>query len=133
MANVPEKQQIVPEDFKREEQEVASKIADPFNTYVEQLNEILDQGLTFADNLRADIRSIEVTGGSPITFSYSQQAKPVGLWIVSYSNLTTPTEVLTTAVQAQWTYDGRGNITLNNLTGLTGGDKYNVTLIAISG
>lgn len=133
MANVPEKQQIVPEDFRPDEQELAAKIADPVNTYIEQLNGILDNGLTIADNLRAEIRVVNVTGGQPTTFSYARSSKPVGLWVIDYSNITDPTEVLSVAVQAKWSYDGRGNITLNNVTGLTGGEKYNITLIAISG
>lgn len=133
MANVPEKQQIVPEDFKPDEQEMAGKIAGAFNPYVEQLDNILDNGLTVGDNLRAEIRVVEVTGGQPTTFSYARSSKPVGLWVIDYRNTTDPTEVLTVAVQAKWSYDGRGNITLENVTGLTGGENYNITVIAISG
>jgi hypothetical protein len=133
MANTPEKQQIVPEDFKKEEQELASKIAQPFNTYVDQLDEILNRNLTFGDNLRCDLRTLQVTAGTPVTFKYAQSGKPIGMWVINYSDITDPSAVPTTAVQPQWSYDGRGNITINNVTGLTASHKYNITIIAISG
>jgi hypothetical protein len=133
MANIPERQQIVPEDFKKDDQETAAQIADPFNTYVEQLNEILNQNLTFSDNFRGQVKTLDIIAGQPISFKYAKTAKPIGLWIMNYSNLTDPTEVLTVAVQIQWSFDGQGNISIDNVTGLTATETYRLTFIAISG
>jgi hypothetical protein len=133
MANVPEHQRITSEDFKQKDQELVAQMSDPINTYIEQLNEILNKNLTFSDNFRGELKTVEVVGGTPFTFKYSNLAKPVGLWIVDFSNLTTPAEVLTVAVQAHWSYDGKGNITLDTVTGLAVDDIYSLTIIAISG
>ena len=133
MATVPERQQIVPEEFKQEDQEAAGKIAGPFNTYVEQLNEILNKNLTFTDNFRGAVRTINIKGDSSQTFRYGVREKPIGLWVVSYNNLSDPTETLTSGVSAQWSFDGAGNITVKRISGLTPADTYAVTLVIISG
>ena len=133
MANVPEQQQIVPEDFKKEYQDMVSKIADSFNTYVEQLNEILNKNLTFGENFRGELKTVTVVGGEALKFRYNNTAKPIGLWVVDYSNLTNADEVLPDAVQAQWTYDGKGNITIDNVTAILALQTYTLTIMIISG
>jgi hypothetical protein len=133
MAGVPESQQIIPELFKQEDQDIAKKIAEPFNTYVEQLNEILNNNLTFTDNMLGSVKTFNLKGESSVAFKYDYEQKPIGLWVIAYNNLDTPTEVLTTGVTAQWTYDGKGTITVQRFSGLTTGQTYKVTFIAISG
>jgi hypothetical protein len=133
VANVPEQQQIVPEDFEKKNQDMVAKIADPINTYIEQLNEILNKNLTFAENFRGELKTVTVVGGVPLKFKYNNTAKPIGMWVLDYSNLTDPTEVLTAAVQAQWTPDGKGNITIDNVTAITATETYTLTIMIISG
>lgn len=133
MANVPEQQQIIAEDFEKKYQELVSKLAEPVNTYIEQLNEILNKNLTFGDNFRGELKTITMVAGTPLKFKYNNTAKPIGLWVVNYSNLGNSTEELGAAVQAQWTYDGKGNITVDKITAAVGGDTYSLTLMIISG
>jgi hypothetical protein len=133
MANVPESQQIIPEDFKKDDQDAASKIAGSFNTYTEQLNEILDQNLTFTDNIRGELKILNYIAGETLKFKYGRKDKPVGLWLVNYRNLDTPTEILAVAVGMQWEQDGEGNITLLAVPGLTASETYQLTLLIISG
>lgn len=134
MAKPPESQQIVVETFKAEEQDLAKKVAGPFNTYTAQLNEILNNNLTFTDNFLGSIKTfILVKGEQSISFKYEHTEKPVGLWVVGYSNRSNTSEVLAAAVSAQWSYDGKGTITVDRFGGLTSGDSYSVTLIVISG
>lgn len=133
MARVPESQQIIAETFKKEEQELVQKIADPFNTYTEQLNGILTNNLTFTDNFLGSVKSFQLQGEQSIAFKYDFTEKPIGLWIVAFSNLSDTSEVLTSGVSAQWLYDGKGTITINRIAGLTTGKTYLVTLIIISG
>lgn len=133
MARIPETQRIVPETFDKSEQGIATKIADPFNTYTEQLNGILTNNLTFTDNFLGAVKSFQLKGEDSLSFKYDIQQAPVGLWVVGYSNITTPTEVLSTGVSAQWSYDGKGTITIQRMSGLTTGKTYLVTLIVISG
>lgn len=136
MANVPEQQQIVPEDFEKKYQDLVSQLANPLNTYIEQLNEILNKNLTFGDNFRGELKTVTVVAGTPLKFKYNNTAKPVGLWVVNYSNLDDPDEELDDAVQAQWTFDGKGNITIDKVTALTLLPQpltYTLTIMIISG
>ncbi len=133
MANVPEAQQIVAEEFKEDDQELASKIAAPFNSYTEQLNEILNQNLTFADNMRGVVKTMTLVGGEELKFKYGRDDKPIGMWLVSARNLSSPGTTLSAAPFLEWEYDGKGNITIKSTPGLTTDESYQVTFIIISG
>lgn len=133
MANIPEKQQIVPEDFEEDYQDSASIIAQSFNTYVDQLNEILSSNLTFSDNIRGLVRTFVLKGDGTVTFKYDLTDKPTGIWPISYYNVDDIEETITAGVSVQWSYDGAGNITIKRVGGLDPAKTYSVTIIVIAG
>jgi len=133
MANVPERQQIVPEDFDKEDQDAAGRIAGPFNTYVEQLNEILNNNLTFSDNFRGAVKILTLSGDQSVTFRYDRREAPVGMWVVNYRNVDDSSDVVTDPVSVQWRYDGQGNIVITKVAGLDSAKNYSVTFFIVSG
>lgn len=133
MAKPPELREIIPSQFKEEEQELIGKISEPYNDLVKQTISALNKNLNFSDNIDSQIAVHQHIGGSTSTFNYSRRNPPKGLWIVDIKNLTTPTQILSAAPFAQWGINSNNKITLNNVTGLTSGDKYEITFLIITG
>lgn len=134
MAQVPTEQQITPEDFPPDDQRILQGVADPFNAYVQENNEALRRNLTFTDNFRGEVKTLTYTQGETLTFSYAlPDFKPVGLWVANFYNVEDREEVVAAGVTPQWDQDGKGNITIKNITGLTAGKQYVFTFIIVSG
>ena len=134
MAKPPELTQIRPEDFKQEDREMAQTLAGVLNNFILQITQLLNQSLTFTDNFSSEVREFTIDGADSLTFKLNTVETPKGVILLQYRNTTTPTEVLTAAVGVpQWSTDGRGNITVEAIPGLTNGNNYAITLLVISG
>ena len=133
MAKAPELVEIRPQDYPAEAQELIEQLAGPLNTFMRQVVRLLGQRLTFSDNFDAELRELTITGGSSVSFRYEKSYTPKGLLLVSYTNTTDRSEVITSPVGVpQWTADGRGNITVEAIPNLTTGDIYDIIILVIS-
>lgn len=134
MSKPPELFQISPEDFDKEDRKVGAVMAGLLNNFLLQVIQLLNQSLTFADNFSAEIKTITIEGGESLTFKLQTVKSPLGVTLQKFQNLSTESEVVATAVSTpQWSFDGKGNITIEAIPGLTNADTYLVTFLIISG
>jgi hypothetical protein len=134
MSKPPELTQIRPEDFKQEDQEMAGILAGVLNNFILQITQLLNQSLTFGDNFSSEIKELTVKGDASVTFKLNTVTTPVGLLLLQFRNTSNPTTAESSAVSTpQWSYDGRGNITIQQLQGLTAADTYVIKVLVISG
>lgn len=127
MATVPASQSIKPEDFKSEDQEMVGQIAQPFNSFTEQMVETINNDLTFGENFRGETRTFTFTSDSDeVTFRYNGKGVPAHIWITRVSNIPG------SALMPYWSQDGKGNITVKIIGMLTADIDYNITFIIVS-
>lgn len=128
MSTVPESQEILVESFKQDEREMVSRIASPFNNFVLQMIQSINQSLTINENMLGETRTFDFTTSSPTkTFKYNGNGTPRHMII---SNISAKPE---TALTPYWSQDGKGNITVEIIGTLTASVKYNITFIILGG
>lgn len=132
MAQVPEAPQINPEAFPKDQQELVSKLAGPINQYAELLNEVLNQNLTFGDNFKGEVKTLTFAAGETTKKFRFTKGVPIGLWVINQRNLTSPATLNTNVVQAQWEWDGKNNIEIKSILGLSASYKYDITFIIVA-
>lgn len=132
MAQVPQVKRLLIEDFP-DQADWIGPLLQNLNIFIEEVTASLNKSLTLTDNLRATVRELDVVGGSyPVSFRQTFPGKCLGLWVVNAFENTASPAVLTSAVWADWEQKDN-NLIINNLSGLTGGTKYKITVVAIGG
>ena len=125
---------LVSEDFDKEQQSLIGKISAVYNPLVDQLNTGLHNNLDF-NNFNQQVTSFVVSvsaTGVPTTLlqltpTLSTSVK--GILCIDVAN-TTDSTLLTGAPFVAFTRNN-GIVTINQITGLVTGKKYNVTVILI--
>lgn len=131
MANLPRLKRFVTEDFQSQKEWIGS-LLDPLNQLIDTIYEALNKGLTFRENVRSVVKTLDFTQATsayPIKFPWGLRGTgPTALMVarVVY-NSTAPT----TTVGCDWEFDGE-NISIKSFFGLTTGEKYKITLIAFT-
>lgn len=134
MASSPESVQINAEEYDKEGKKVASRLAGTLNNWLLTVSDIFNKRLTFGENFSGDSPTVRVQAETAYTFKYRGPGVPRLLLIGNIQNVTLPGEIRTAAVSLpQWSQDGRGNITIQPIPGLTSGHKYDITLIITTG
>jgi len=114
MSVVPESQEILVENFKKEDQEVAGLIARSFNTFNIQMIQAINQSLTVDENMLGETRTFTFTSTSlEKTFKYNGNGTPRHMIISAVDK-----EPLA-AITPYWSQDGKGNITVKIVGGYT--------------
>jgi hypothetical protein len=125
---------LIPEDFNQKDQSLISKIAATFNPAIDQISNILNGGLDISD-LNCIQKQITVqvdANGNPLTsisVASTLTTKCSMLMVGRAYNLTNPTTYPTTAPFISFTPNGT-QITVNNITGLTANDQWQLTIVA---
>ena len=132
MAQVPEAPQINPEAFPKDERKLVSKLTGPINDYAELVNEALNQNLTFDDNFRGEVKVVRFSEGETTKKFKFDKGTPLGLWVVDQRNISDGSVLNTAVVQAQWKWDGKDNIEIKSIVGLTATYKYDITFIIVA-
>lgn len=79
------------------------------------------------------VESITIGNNFPISFQYTLNVKPIGLFIVDAFEMNTGNpEIMKQALYADWEYSA-GNIIINSVTGLKLQQKYSIKFIIIAG
>jgi len=135
MSKPPELTQIRPEDFKQDDREMAGILAGVLNNFILQITQLLNQSLTFSDNFSSEVRDFNhKIADSELTFKLNTVKTPRGVILLQFRNLDDPTVLEATAVSTpQWEHDGKGNVTINPILGLTTDTTYAITVLVISG
>lgn len=132
MASPPESVQINAEEFSKEEKVIAGKFAGILNNFLLTTSEIFNKRLTFSENFSGDTPTVRVKGGEPITFKYQGPGTPrlltIGQWRVVQGTHTPAAVSL-----PQWSFDGRGSITIQPVFGFTSGTVYDMVLTITTG
>ncbi|MFW7382365.1 MAG: hypothetical protein ACOH5I_26445 [Oligoflexus sp.] len=131
MAKLPSVKRILPESFADLKLEWLPRLLSPINSYMEDNYRALNRGLTFTDNFAAQINSVTYTGAS-VKFAWNQASKPIGCTIQNVRRINGNTNI-TAAYALQWAWTG-DSVTLT-VPGLpaTASDKYEITLLTITG
>jgi uncharacterized protein RhaS with RHS repeats len=129
MAQPPPSVQLTPESYDQKDRPAISRLAGSLNTWLLAVNTAFSRALTFSENFAGDTRTIRYTAGQPLTFKYNGSGRPTIMILGGYRNVTNESEVIAAAVgHPQWSWDGRGNITITTIPGLTATNQYDLTL-----
>lgn len=132
MATLPPIRRLATEDFQSQKAWIGSLLY-PLNLFIGAVSNALSKGLTFADNMAAQVNTLQVTGTYPLYVSWQLKSKPIGAWVVSAMEATPPHVNFTAAVGIDWQFSVAGQIQINAMPGLTAGKTYNVTIVTIAG
>lgn len=135
MAQLPPIKRLSKEDFKEQGSWIGALLG-PLNDFMGAVFRALNNGLTFSENLAAQVKDLTVdvqtTGTYPIRFQWERSGRPVALWVGWAQEIAPKPPTLTTAVWADWTFNN-GSIEINSLSGLSTGKKYRIRVIIIAG
>ena len=132
MSFLPPVKRFALEDFPKERSWIGNLI-EPLNRFFQNVYNNLNHGLTFRDNLKAMISEQIVDQVYPLQFLNTMKVKPVGVWIISLVEIADIPATITDAVTIDWSYNGAGQIEINNISGLTAGKRYSLGLAVIGG
>jgi hypothetical protein len=131
MAKLPRIRRFVQEDYPSQNKWIG-RLFDPLNQFIDTVFTALNKGLTFRENMRCVVKTLEFvegTGVYPLKFNWDLKGTgPTGLIIarVVYNN-TAPTET----VGADWEFDGT-SVSIKSFFGLTASEQYKITVIAFT-
>ena len=127
MATVPEIQELKPEDFEKEDRELVTRLAQPFNDFNSQIVQCLNKSLTFGENFRGEVRSFVFKSGETTkTFRYNSSGTPSSLFIAGIS------AAPSTAIFPYWTQDGKGSVTVQ-IIGTLPSQDVTITFVILAG
>ncbi len=133
MSRIPDIKRIRVEDFKKEDQDMISKIAYSFNTFADQVINVFNKNVDF-DNLNRQLIEVQVeldgTGAvvNPPKAKFNlRNGKISGISVVSAVNTQDPSIYPTNSPFVSYTFTN-GLLSVVNVTGLQVSSKYKLTL-----
>jgi hypothetical protein len=122
---------IVVEDFDPDDQNVAGKIAEVYNPFIDEVYNAFNKQIDY-NNLQRQLVTFEVTTTAtgkitPVKFSYALLAIN-GMTIVNVTNITNSASLLTSSPFAQFTLLSNGLGQITNVTGLAASTRYRITV-----
>lgn len=131
MSKLSDIRRIVPEDFKQDDQDVATRIAGSYNEFADELYQIINGQIDF-DNMARRKVSVDLTISSTGEISGSKVVITdlsfvSGINIIKVSNLVNTTSRPTSCPFLGFTYQGSGKFTIDYLLGLPSG-KWRLVL-----
>jgi hypothetical protein len=132
MPKLSDIRRIIPEDFKKEEREMAEKIAGSYNEFADELYQTVN-GLLDFDNMARRKASVEITfnadGSLKVPVSINTGLSYVSMvHIGKVENLTSSAVKLASPVYLDWSHQGSGLVKINYGRGFSAGTKYRLTL-----
>lgn len=115
MAKINSTKKVIIEDFPAEVRPWLTKLIDPLNRFLEQAYYALVNGLTIADNLKAQTNSLKVQSGQqyPIKFAWRLNERPT---VVLVGNCSEKTGGLVAPFSTSWVFNnGSVEVTFNGL------------------
>lgn len=134
MGSLPTIKRFSLDDYPKEEQSWISTLLSPLNLLLTTIFSNLNNGLTIAQNMQAQIKISSISGASASTsipWNFSKIGAPIGVSIIN-TVCTSSTTPITAPVTCQWSYSA-GTIAISQITGLISGNTYNITFIVWGG
>lgn len=134
MAGLPSVRRIMREDFK-DAPGWLERLLYPINLFFDSVYTALNKNLTFGENVRAQIKRIQITAGAAATdniFSFTASIPSVqGVVLLSaIKQGATYTPLAAAPTVASWRY-ADGMVHIDSITGLTAGELYTITVLVI--
>ena len=125
---------IIVEEFKQEDRDMASRLAQNWNFFAEQVVNTVNGNLDY-DNLNRDLKEIDVTvntSGIPNqTTKFSAKIGAIDTLIINARNLTNSATYPESSPFISFTPNGQGLYTINKINGLQANNKYRLTFEVI--
>jgi hypothetical protein len=127
---IPRKLRV--EDFKSDQQDIVGKIGDIYNSFVEEVYNVLNKRIDY-DNLNRELKEVTVLMNASGSLASLPQIKTAvngkikGISVLNAINLINPNTYPTSAPFVSWTINGN-IITILNITGLQANSEYKLTL-----
>jgi hypothetical protein len=126
---------IIPEDFSKDDQEVAQKIAGSYNDFADEVYQIVNGNIDFANLARAKVTvdvSFDSNGTPTIPTSFASSLASVSMiHIGNVQSMTNSADRLTAAPYIGWAFQGNGMVRILYGIGFASGKKYRLTLEVI--
>lgn len=117
MAKVPQYKRLLDGDFPGQSDWIG-RLLGPINLYFEQLNTALNKSLTFADNLSAAFKTVELNGQFPVKLSWDLAARPISVVVGSVYRSDGTAFSQPDSVQVLWAFNQQGQLQINDVRGL---------------
>lgn len=135
MSKIPSIKRIVVEDFPPDQQSLISRLAFPINSFFEEVRAAFNKSIDF-NNLAQDLITLSFTtneNGQPLSqlkFKTSV-ARVSGIIPISLKILDNSTGLIVTQAPFVTFTQNENIITINYISGLTAGLKYQINLLVI--
>lgn len=148
MSKISNIKRLIKEDFAQKDQDLIDKLAYVLNPFLDQVTKAFNKGIN-NDNLSRDFAYATVlnvtgtgsynvngiaTGGDltpSVQIKIKLSSKMIGINVIKADNATNPGTYPINAIGLSWTVE-KDIITLNKVTGIQDGQKYNLVLELIS-
>ncbi len=132
MGKIQTPRKLRSEDFGQDEQEMIGKVGDIYNSFVDDVYNVLNGRIDYSNLNRQDIDInvlINATGGlvSQPQIKTNLTSKIRGITVMNAVNQTNPGTYPTTAPFVSWTINGN-ILTILNVTGLQNSSEYKLSL-----
>lgn len=132
MAALPQLKRLLLESF-QDQKDWIGRLLIPLNEFMESVTAAFANGLTFRENVLCQIKELDVsTTSQPQTFRYTLSSRPLALIKASIVEKAATPATITSAVDIDWEYTGV-DIKIKNVSGLTAGKTYKLTVIVLGG
>lgn len=135
MALLPTIKRLTREDLK-EAPPWIERLIYPLNLFMDAVWTALNHGLTFAENIRSQEKTFQITAAATAalnttSFACTMRTIPKRMLVGNVVDITTGNYVtIGAAVFVEWRYND-GNILITSITGLTNGNLYEFTVTLI--
>jgi hypothetical protein len=110
-----------------------SKFLYTLNLFTGSIYQALNGGLTFQDNMLAQINTLTLTGASPVTsFKWKFASLPIGVVLLNITDISQIPLPITKATTVQWS-SGAGIVNVTGITGLESARTYSCTFLTVGG
>lgn len=134
MASLPKIRRIMREDF-RDAPEWLDRLLYPINLFLDSVYTALNRNLTFGENVRAQVKTIQITAGATAednSFSFTATIAQVqGVILLSaVQQSATYTPIGDPISISSWRFSN-GMVLIDSIPGLTAGQLYTITVLVI--
>ena len=136
MGNISNPRRIRPEDYEKDYRGLITRLGNVLNTFMEEVVTNLTGNIDFA-NLKQEIISYEAIVDSNGLPTQNKKLKSkfssiYGFTVLNVQNITNSIQLPSQMPGMFFTPDGSGIYTINKITGLVAGNKYNLTIQVIA-
>lgn len=134
MAAPPKIKRLSREDFKDAPPWI-ERLLQWLNLFIEYVSALTNKGITFDENIQAQIKSFEILAGAAaanntVQFTTTLRVVPRGLVLMRCVQRAGNYVVIGAAVSVEWRYEN-GTVFITGVTGLTAGNIYDLTVLLL--